>query len=118
MIKALKSIGHHPRTASGSLFPIEIATYESIPFRYIAGGLHPDHDTIAHFRKTFLSEIVTLFAQVLLVAREAGVLELGNISLDGSKVHADLPVRRTQTGLPGFQLEAAASADEQLMPAG
>jgi len=36
---------------------IEKATYESIPFRFIAGGLHPDHDTIAHFRKTFLSQI-------------------------------------------------------------
>ena len=32
---------------------IERATYESIPFRFIAGGLHPDHDTIANFRKTF-----------------------------------------------------------------
>jgi transposase len=68
---------------------IERATYESIPFRFIAGGLHPDHDTIAYFRKRFLSEITGLFAQVLLVAEEAGALELGNISLDGSKIHAD-----------------------------
>jgi hypothetical protein len=68
---------------------IERATYESIPFRFIAGGLHPDHDTIANFRKTFLLEIADLFVQVLLVAKEAGVLKLGNISLDGSKIHAD-----------------------------
>jgi len=68
---------------------IEKATYESIPFRYIAGNLHPDHDTIANFRKTFLSEIGMLFVQVLLLAHTAGVLKLGNISLDGSKVHAD-----------------------------
>jgi transposase len=68
---------------------IEQATYESIPFRFIAGGLHPDHDTIANFRKTFLSEIKDLFAQVLLVAQESGVLTLGNISLDGTKIHAD-----------------------------
>ena len=68
---------------------IEKATYESIPFRYIAGNLHPDHDTIANFRKTFLSEIRVLFVQVLLLAHIAGVLKLGNISLDGSKVHAD-----------------------------
>jgi transposase len=68
---------------------IERATYESIPFRFIAGGLHPDHDTIANFRKTFLPEIAELFVQVLLVAKEMGVLKLGNISLDGSKVHAD-----------------------------
>jgi len=68
---------------------IEKATCESIPFRFIAGGLHPDHDTIANFRKIFLSEITDLFAQVLVVAREMGLLKLGNISLDGSKVHAD-----------------------------
>jgi len=68
---------------------IEKATYESIPFRYIAGGLHPDHDTIADFRKTFLPEIGELFVQTLLVAQAAGVLKLGPISLDGSKVHAD-----------------------------
>jgi transposase len=68
---------------------IEKATYESIPFRFIAGGLHPDHDTIANFRKVFLAEIADLFVQVLLVAQETGALKLGNISLDGSKVHAD-----------------------------
>ncbi len=68
---------------------IEKATYELIPFRFIAGGWHPDHDTIANFRKTFLPEITDLFAQVLVVAHELGMLKLGNISVDGSKVHAD-----------------------------
>ena len=68
---------------------IERATYESIPFRYIAGGWHPDHDTIATFRKTFLAQIADVFMQVLLLAQEAGVLKLGRISLDGSKIHAD-----------------------------
>jgi transposase len=68
---------------------IETATYEVIPFRFIAGGLHPDHSTIAWFRKQFLSEIKRVFAQVLLIAHEMGYLKLGNISLDGSKVHAD-----------------------------
>jgi transposase len=68
---------------------IEKATHESIPLRFIAGGLHPDHDTIANFRKTFLAEIQELFVQILLLASAAGVLKLGNISLDGSKIHAD-----------------------------
>jgi transposase len=68
---------------------IENATYEVIPFRFIAGGLHPDHSTIAWFRKQFLPEIIVIFAQVLLIAHEMGYLKLGNISLDGSKVHAD-----------------------------
>jgi transposase len=68
---------------------IEKATYESIPFRFLAGGWHPDHDTIANFRRTFLPEIADLFAQVLVVAHELGTLRLGNISVDGSKIHAD-----------------------------
>jgi transposase len=68
---------------------IERATHESIPFRFIASGLHPDHDTIAHFRKTFLAEIQELFVQILLLAKLAGILKLGNVSIDGSKIHAD-----------------------------
>ena len=68
---------------------IEKATYENIPFRFIAGGLHPDHDTIANCGKTFLAEIQELFVQILLVAQAAGVLKVGNLSLDGSKIHAD-----------------------------
>ncbi len=68
---------------------IERATYESVPFRYIAGNRHPDHDTIAAFRRTFLPDLKALFVQVLLLAQEAGVLTLGTISLDGTKIHAD-----------------------------
>jgi len=68
---------------------IERATHESLPFRFLASGLHPDHDTIATFRKTFLAEIQELFVQILLMAQAVGVLHLGNISLDGSKIHAD-----------------------------
>jgi len=66
-----------------------MATYEVIPFRFIAGGLHPDHSTLAWFRKQFLPEIKVVFAQVLLIGHEMGYLKVGNISLDGSKVHAD-----------------------------
>lgn len=68
---------------------IEKATYESLPFRFIAGDLHPDHATLASFRKRFLPELKDLFVQVLLVAQAADVLKLGNISLDGTKIHAD-----------------------------
>ena len=68
---------------------IEKATFESLPCRFVAGGLHPDHDTLAHFRKTFRAEIKALFVQVLLLAQAAGYLQLGNISMDGSKVHAN-----------------------------
>lgn len=68
---------------------IEKASYENIPFRFIAGGMHPDHDTIATFRKRFLSDIKEVFVQVLVVAQQLDYLKLGIISLDGSKVHAD-----------------------------
>jgi transposase len=68
---------------------IEKATYEFIPFRFIAGGLHPDHDTIAYFRRRFLEQIKGLFVQVLVIAAREGKLRLGNISIDGTKVHAD-----------------------------
>jgi len=73
---------------------IERATYEAVPFRFIAGNLHPDHDTLATFRRTFLPKLKDLFVQVLLLAQEAGVLKLGTISLDGTKVHADASKRK------------------------
>lgn len=68
---------------------IERATYEVIPFRFIAGDMHPDHATIAHFRKEHLTELKELFVQILLIAQTMGHLEMGNVSLDGSKIHAD-----------------------------
>ena len=68
---------------------IEKATYEVIPFRFIAGDMHPDHDTIAHFRQRFLAELKELFVQILLIAQTMGHLQMGNVSLDGSKIHAD-----------------------------
>jgi len=68
---------------------MEKATYEDLGFRFVAGGLHPDHDTIANFRKTFLAELQGLFVQILLLAQLSGVLQIGNLSLDGSKIHAD-----------------------------
>jgi len=68
---------------------IEKASYENLGFRYVGGGLHPDHDTIANFRTTFLAELEDLFVQILMLAQLGGKLKLGNISLDGSKMDAD-----------------------------
>jgi transposase len=56
---------------------IERATYDSVAFRFIAANDHPDHDTIATFRRRFLPQIEKLFVQVLFLAREIGVLKLG-----------------------------------------
>src|SRR6202140_2402833 len=68
---------------------LERATYDSVAFRFIAANDHPDHDTIAMFRRRFLKEIEALFVEVLHLAREMGVLKMGTIGLDGTKIHAN-----------------------------
>jgi len=67
---------------------LERATYDSVAFRFIAANDHPDHDTIATFRRRFLKEIAALFVKVLLLAREMGVLQMGTVALDGTKIRA------------------------------
>ena len=64
---------------------IEKATYDSVAFRFISANTHPDHDTIATFRKRFLEQLKPLFVQILLLASEMGLLKLGKVSLDGTK---------------------------------
>ena len=94
------SAAHHPRMLLGVLIygyatgvfssrKLERATYDSVAFRYIAANDHPDHDTIATFRRRFLKDIEKLFVEVLQVAREMGVLKMGTIGLDGTKIHAN-----------------------------
>ena len=68
---------------------LERASYDSVAFRFVAANEHPDHDTIAAFRRRFLPQIEALFVQVLGVAREMGVLKLGTVALDGTKIHAN-----------------------------
>ncbi|MFB3111707.1 MAG: IS1182 family transposase [Gemmatimonadales bacterium] len=68
---------------------LEEATYDSLAFRYIAANTHPDHDTIATFRKRFLKQLKPLFVQILVLAKTMGFLKLGKISLDGSKIQAN-----------------------------
>jgi transposase len=94
------SASYHPRMLLGILVygyatgvfssrKLERASYDSVAFRFIAANDHPDHDTIAAFRRRFLKEIEGLFVQVLLLAREMGVLKMGTIGLDGTKIHAN-----------------------------
>jgi transposase len=68
---------------------LERATHDSVAFRFIAANDHPDHDTIATFRRRFLKDIEALFVQVLALAREMGVLRMGTVALDGTKIHAN-----------------------------
>jgi len=94
------SKAHHPATllailvygyATGvfSSRRLERATYDSVAFRYIAANTHPDHDTLATFRRRFLDELAQLFVQVLELAKEMKLLKLGNVCLDGTKIHAN-----------------------------
>jgi transposase len=68
---------------------LERAIYDSVAFRFIAANDHPDHDTIATFRRRFLKEIEGQFVEVLKLAREMGVLKMGTVALDGTKIHAN-----------------------------
>jgi transposase len=103
MVKSYRgsgSAGYHPALLLGLLVygyatgvfssrKLERATYDSVAFRFIAANDHPDHDTIATFRRRFLKEIEGLFVRVLELAREMGLLKLGTVALDGTKIHAN-----------------------------
>jgi transposase/IS5 family transposase len=103
LVKAYRGSGsasYHPAMLLGLLVygyatkvfssrAIERATHDSVAFRFIAGNEHPDHDTIAAFRKRFLGQIEALFVEVLKLARTMGMLKLGTVALDGTKVHAN-----------------------------
>ncbi|MGE5813126.1 MAG: IS1182 family transposase, partial [Acidobacteriota bacterium] len=95
---------------------LERATFDSVAFRYVAGNQHPDHDTIANFRKRFLKELSALFVQILGVAQAMGVGKLGTVSLDGTKVHANASKHRALSWEHACKIEAQLQAEvEQLM---
>ena len=103
LIKAYRGSGsapYHPAMLLGLLVygyatntfssrAVERATYDSVAFRFIAGNEHPHHDTIAAFRKRFLGQIEALFIEVLKLARTMGMLKMGTVALDGTKIHAN-----------------------------
>jgi len=94
------SAAHHPAvllallvygyaTSVFSSRKLERATYDSVAFRFLSADTHPDHDTLANFRKTFLVELEDLFIQVLSLAKTMKLVKLGQISLDGTKIKAN-----------------------------
>ncbi len=94
------SSAYHPKMLTALLFygyatgifssrKLEVATYDLVPCRYIAANEHPDHDTIATFRRRFLPQLTQYFNTILQIAGEMGVLKLGSVSLDGTKVKAN-----------------------------
>lgn len=98
--KGVGSTAYDPRMLLSLLFygystgvfssrKIESSTYDSVAFRFVAGNHHPDHDTIAEFRKRFLGQIKGWFKEILLIGKELGLVKLGNIYIDGTKVQAN-----------------------------
>ena len=76
---------------------IEKATYEDVAFRVLSADLHPDHDTIANFRNEHLQALAGLFAQVLHLCRRAGLVKLGHVSIDGTKIAANASKHKSMT---------------------
>ena len=68
---------------------IEKSTYDVIPFRVLGANQHPDHDTIAEFRKRHLVALSHIFLQVLRLCQKAGLVTLGHVALDGTKLKAN-----------------------------
>lgn len=74
---------------------IEKATHDDVAFRYLAADQHPDHDTIADFRQQHLEALAGLFLQALRLCQKAGLVKLGNVSIDGTKMMANASTRRS-----------------------
>ena len=68
---------------------LERATYDSVAFRFIAANTHPDHDTISTFRQRFSERLKPLCVEILTLAREMGLVKVGRVSVDGTKVLAN-----------------------------
>src|SRR3989454_1243917 len=91
-----------------SSWRIERATYDDVAFRYLAADQHPDHDTIADFRKEHLTGLSELFGQVLRLCQEAGLVKLGHVALDGTKVKANASKHKAMS------YERMCAAEQQL----
>lgn len=114
MLLALLFYGY--ATGEFSSRRIERGTYDSVAFRFIAANTHPDHDTIAAFRKRFLPQLKGLFVQILQVARALKLLKVGNVSLDGTKVKANASKHRALSYGHANRIEAQLKAEvEQLL---
>ena len=90
---------------------IERATYRDIAVRFVAANLHPDHDTVATFRRSNKAAIEAAFLQVLVLARETGLLRLGTVSIDGTKIDANASKLRSVRYDRAQQLRAKLADD-------
>ena len=100
-------------TGTFSSRKIERATYDSLAFRYLACNRHPDHDTLATFRRRFGNQFESAFVQVLQVAQENEFSSLGTVSLDGTKIHANASRHSALSYEHAAKLEAQLKAEVQ-----
>jgi hypothetical protein len=111
MLVALLFYGYATGTFSSR--KLEKATYDSMAYRYICAIAHPDHDTIANFRKRFLKELEGLFVQILLVGQAMGLVKLGTVSLDGTKIKASASKHKALSWEYANRLEVQLQAEAQ-----
>lgn len=90
---------------------IERATHRDVGVRYVAANLHPDHDTIAAFRRANGAAFEAAFLRVLLLAREAGLLRVGTVAIDGTKIDANASKIRSVRYDRAGELRAKLAAD-------
>ena len=102
-------------TGTHSSRKIERATYDSLAFRFIACDQHPDHDTLASFRRRFGAQFADAFVQVLQVARENQLSRFGTVSLDGTKIHANASRHSALSYGHAEKIEAQLKAEVQEM---
>lgn len=100
-------------TGTFSSRKIERATYDSLAFRYLACNRHPDHDTLATFRRRFGEQFMSTFVQVLQIARENQLSSFGTVSLDGTKIHANASRHSALSYEHAVKLEAQLKAEVQ-----
>jgi len=76
---------------------IERKTYDDVAYRFICSNEHPDHDTICHFRTFHEDAFIKMFLDVLLICREAGLIKMGHVAIDGTKILANASGSKTMS---------------------
>lgn len=116
------SDAYHPRMMLALLFycyatgrfssrKMEAATFESVPVRYVAANQHPDHDTICTFRRRFLEPLSDLFVQILEIAHQMDLVEVGDVAIDGSKARANASKHKAMSWERACELEEQLSEE-------
>ena len=97
---------------------IEQATHDDVAFRVLSCNQQPDHDSIAEFRKRHLPELAKLFVQVLELCQRAGLVKLGHVAIDGTKIKANASKWQTMSYARMTEAEQELAAEvERLLAA-